>query len=119
MLTSSLSIIGGLILGDFAVTVGWLSPDVILYMAMVAIAGFSVKSQELGYATKFMRIILLLLTALFSTWGFVLGLLLVPLLLALNTTLNGEHSYFYPLIPFNGKALLRLLFRLKKEKNEN
>jgi len=114
MLSSSLSIIGGLILGDFAVSVGWLVPDVILYMAMVAIAGFSVKSQELGYAMKFMRIILLILTALLGLWGFVGGLLLVPLALVLNTTLNGGHSYFYPLIPFRGKAFLRLLFRLKK-----
>lgn len=117
MLSSSLSIIGGLILGDFAVTVGWLAPDVILYMAMVSIAGFSVKSQELGYAIKFMRMLLLILVSLFGVWGFGLGLLLIPLCLVLNTTLNGQHSYFYPLIPFDGKALLRLLFRLKKEKN--
>ena len=117
MLSSSLSIIGGLILGDFAVTVGWLAPDVILYMAMVSIAGFSVKSQELGYAIKFMRMLLLISVALLGVWGFVFGLLLIPLFLVLNTTLNGEHSYFYPLIPFDGKAFLRLLFRLKKEKN--
>ena len=118
MLSSSLSIIGGLILGDFAVTVGWLAPDVILYMAMVSIAGFSVKSQELGYAIKFMRMLLLISVALLGVWGFALGLLLIPLFLVLNTTLNGEHSYFYPLIPFDGKAFLRLLFRLKKEKNK-
>lgn len=117
MLSSSLSIIGGLILGDFAVTVGWLAPDVILYMAMVSIAGFSVKSQELGYAMKFMRMILLIFTALFGLWGFVGGLLLIPVFLVLNTTLNGAHSYFYPLVPFDGKAFLRLLFRLKKDEN--
>ena len=96
MLSSSLSIIGGLILGEFAVSVGWLCPDVILYMAIISIAGFSVKSQELGYAMKFLRIILLLSVALLGIWGFALGLLLIPLLLVSNTTLNGEHSYFTP-----------------------
>lgn len=114
MLSNSLSIIGGLILGDFAVTVGWLCPDVILYMSMVAIAGFSQKSQDLIYAIKFLRIILLLLVAGFGIWGFVGGLLLVPVLIISNKTLNGGHSYLYPLIPFNGKALARLLFRFRK-----
>ena len=114
MLSNSLSIIGGLILGDFAVTVGWLSPDVILYMAMVSIAAFSVKSQELSYAIKFMRIILLFLSALFGVWGFVAGLLFIPVCLVCNATINGTHSYFYPLIPFSAKGLMRLLFRLRK-----
>lgn len=114
MLSNSLSIIGGLILGDFAVSVGWLCPDVILYMSMVAIAGFSQKSQDLTYSMKFLRVVLLLLTAAFGVWGFVAGLVLVPVLVVSNTTLNEEHSYLYPLIPFHGKALMRLVLRLPK-----
>ena len=40
MLSNSLSVVGGLILGDFAVEIGWLIPEVILYMAFVAIANW-------------------------------------------------------------------------------
>lgn len=116
MLTGSLSVIGGLILSDFAVEVGWLSPEVILYMAFTAIAGFTQQNQELGYAFKFLRVLILTLTAVFGLWGFVGGLLLLPILLLTNETINGEHSYLYPLIPWNGKAMARLFFRLKKEK---
>ncbi len=116
MLSGSLSIIGGLILSDFAVEVGWLSPEVILYMAFVAIASFTQQNHELGYAFKFLRILILILTALLGIWGFLAGLLLVPLLLLTNETLCGEHGYLYPLLPFNGKAFLRLFLRLKKEK---
>lgn len=115
MLSNSLSIIGGLILGDFAVTVGWLSADVILYMAITAIASFSQKSQELAYATKFMRVILLLLVALLDVWGYVLGLLLVPVMILSNRTIGDTHSYLDPLIPFRPKALARLFFRLRKK----
>ena len=61
MLSNSLSVVGGLILGDFAVSVGWLIPEVILYMAFVSTANFSQRSYELGYAFKFMRIGLILL----------------------------------------------------------
>lgn len=115
MLNNSLSIIGGLILGDFAVEIGWLLPEVILYMAFVAIANFTQRSYELGYAIKFLRIGLLLLTALFGIWGYGGGLVLIAVLLATNRTVNGKRNYLYPLIPFRWKALKTLLIRVKKQ----
>jgi len=116
MLNNSLSIVGGLILGDFAVDIGWLIPEVILYMAFVAIANFTQRSYELGYAIKFLRILLLILTAIFGFWGFVGGFVLVIVLIATNSTVNGKRNYLYPLIPFHGKALLSLLVRVKKKR---
>lgn len=114
MLSNSLSVVGGLILGDFAVSIGWLIPEVILYMAFVAIANFTQRSYELGYAFKFMRIIILILTGLFNIWGFIGGSLLVLILIVSNKTINGKHSYLYPLIPFNYKAFKSLFVRVKK-----
>ncbi len=114
MLANSLSIVGGLILGDFAVNVGWLIPEVILYMAYVSIATFAQTSYELGYAFKFLRVIILILTALFNYIGFGVGTVLTFLLIAVNKTVNGKRSYLYPLIPFNGRALLSLYIRQKK-----
>ena len=114
MLANSLSVVGGLILGDFAVTVGWLIPEVILYMAFVAIANFTQTSFELGYALKFMRILLLTLIAFFNVWGLVAGVILIILLIVTNKTVDGTRSYLYPLIPFSGKALLSLFVRRKK-----
>ncbi len=115
MLANSLSVVGGLILGEFAVDVGWLIPEVILYMAFVAIANFTQTSFELGYALKFMRILLLTLTAFFNIWGFVAGSVIILLLIVSNRTINGTHSYLYPLFPFSGKALLSLFIRRKKK----
>ncbi|MBR5313743.1 MAG: spore germination protein [Clostridia bacterium] len=113
-LSNSLSVVGGLLLGDFAVTVGWLSPDVILYMSFVAIANFTQSNYELGYAFKYLRILLLILTALFDVWGFAAGIVIAVFLAATNRTIDGRRHYLYPLIPWNGKALARLVFRLKK-----
>lgn len=115
MLANSLSVIGGLILGDFSIQIGWLIPEVILYGAFVAIANFSQRNYELGYAFKFLRMMLLLLTWFFGIVGFALGLGVITLLLLSNRTLNGERSYLYPLIPFDGRALLRMIFRVKKK----
>ena len=118
MLSNSLSVVGGLILGDFAVDIGWLIPEVILYMAFVAIANFTQRSYELGYAFKFMRMGLLILTAAFNVWGYVGGVILVVVLIATNTTVNGTRSYLYPLIPFDGRALKSLFFRVRKDKGQ-
>ena len=114
MLANSLSVISGLILGDFAVMIGWLSPDVILYMAIVSIGGFSQQNVELSYAFKFMRVILLAFTGIAGIWGYLAGIILIPLLLSTNRTVNGDFSYLAPLIPFRPRALRRLLFRMPK-----
>lgn len=113
MLSNSLSIVGALILGDFAVQVGWLSADVILYMAFVAIANFAQQNHELGFAFKFMRMLILLLTYIFGVWGFSLGILIFILTVATNNTVTGR-SYLYPLIPFDFRALTHLVIRRKK-----
>ncbi|MBQ7347172.1 MAG: spore germination protein [Clostridia bacterium] len=115
MLSNSLSVVGGLILGDFAVDIGWLIPEVIVYMAFVSIANFSQRSYQLGYAFKFMRIGLIVLVQLFNWIGFLAGVALIIVFLATNKTVNGKRSYLYPLIPFNGKALLSLFVRLRKD----
>lgn len=115
MLSNSLSIVGGLILGDFAVEIGWLLPEVILYMAFVAIANFTQRSYELGYAFKLLRLLLLLLTELWNFVGFGVGLGIIALLLLTNITVGEKRPYLYPLIPFHGKALLSLFFRLPKD----
>ncbi len=113
-LSNSMSVVGGLILGDFAVRIGWLSGDVILYMALVAVAGFAQQNYELGYAIKFMRLLLLALVALLGLPGYVLGLVLVLVFVITNRTLPVGRGYLYPLVPFNGKALLRLFIRVPK-----
>lgn len=110
MLSGSFSIIGGLILGEFAVEVGWFSPDAILYMAFVAVANFAQPSYELGYAFKFMRLIILALTGLFDIYGYAAGILFTFLFVVCNKTVAGGR-YLYPLVPFNGKALLRAFVR--------
>ena len=114
VMSNSFGVIGGLLLGDFAVQVGWLSADVIFYMAIVSIASFTQSNYELGYALKFIRMITLVLTHFFNFWGFGIGILTGLLLVCTNRTVFSSHSYLYPLIPFNRKAMARLVFRLKK-----
>lgn len=109
-LSNSFSMLGALILGDFAVQARWLVPEVLVYMAFVAVAGYAQHSYEMGYACKMMRMALLILIWLWDSWGFAIGVIGVVALIASTKTVVGK-GYLYPLIPFNGKKLMRLLRR--------
>lgn len=114
MLSTPLSVIAGIVLGDFASKSGWFNPETMLYMAFVAIANYSQASYELGYALKFMRVILLITTGIFGIYGYIGGILFCIITVVRNKTLSGI-GYLYPLIPFHGKELLRRLFRVSLE----
>lgn len=109
-LSGSFGVIGALVLGEFAVSAGWFVPEVVLYMAFVALTNFTQPSFELGYAFKLFRMMLIALIALFNVWGFATGLLIVVIEIATTRTVTGQ-CYLFPLIPFNGSSLLSLLLR--------
>lgn len=91
MLSTPLSVIAGLVMGEFSVKSGWFNSEVMLYMAFVAVANYTQPNFELGYALKFMRLQLLVLTALFNWIGFVMGCIVVVCSLCFNKTLSGRN----------------------------
>jgi stage V sporulation protein AF len=91
MLSTPFSVFAGLVLGEFSVNSGWFNSEVMLYMAFVAIANYTQPNFELGYAVKFMRIMLLILTALFNWVGFLIGCVILLVLLCTNRTLSGRN----------------------------
>ena len=109
-LGSSFSVVAALILGEFAVTARWFVPEVLLYMAFVAVANFSQPSFELGYALKLARILLIVLIETLNIIGFWAGVIIIALLIITTPTITGQ-SYLYPLIPFNFQKMLRLIVR--------
>lgn len=109
----SLSVIGALVLGEFSVSSGWFVPQTILCMAVVALASFIQPSMELGYAVKFMRILMLIGAHCFGWPGMAAAFVLSVAVMAGTRTIIGT-SYLYPLVPLDGKKLKRLVFRTKK-----
>lgn len=110
MLTTPLSVIAGIVLGEYAVKSGWFNSETMLYMAFVTVANYSQASFELGYAMKFMRILILVLTAIFNIWGYILGMALTVCAIIFNKTIAGK-SYIYPLIPFHFSELKKRFLR--------
>jgi stage V sporulation protein AF len=76
-LTTSLGIIGGLILSEFAVDVGLFVPETVLYMALAGIGTFATPSMEFSMAIRIFRLLLLILTGLFNIYGFITAIIIV------------------------------------------
>ena len=90
MLSTPLSVIAGTVMGEFSVRSGWFNSEVMLYMAFVAVANYTQPNFELGYALKFMRLLLLVLTAMFNWIGFLIGCVIVIVSIVCNKTLSGR-----------------------------
>ncbi len=117
-LSGSFSVIGGLLLGEFAVKSGWFVPQAILYSAFTGIATFIPTNIELAYCFKFIRITLILLVEFFGIWGLLSGLLIW--LLVLITTKNAAgKGYLYPFFPFDKKGILKIFVRTRKGREQN
>ena len=116
-LSNSLSVVGGLLLGDYAIKSGWFIPQTILYSAFTAMANFVPSNLELGYCFKFQRMTLIVAAELFGLWGIASVSLIFFLLLAFTKRLDGK-SYLYPLIPFSGKAFFKMFFKTSKGREE-
>lgn len=118
ILSSSLSIVGALLLGEFAVSAGIFIPDTILFSAFTATAIFTQPDFELGYAFKFGRVLLLVLTHFFGYWGFGIGLALELTCILFNRDISGR-SYLYPLVPLDWTALKRKFVREKMNRDNS
>lgn len=109
-LATSLGIVGAILLGDLAVSVGLFVPETVLYTAVAAIGYFAVPSLEFAYSSRLYRYVLLALAALFQLPGLAAGIVAGFLVLAFTRSMNVP--YLFPLIPFHGPSLLKVLFRL-------
>lgn len=96
---SAVSILGGLILGDAAVSAGIVSPIMIIIIAISSIAALIFPSNELVNAIRFYKISILLLSAFFGIYGVVIGAIF--LFYKLLSMKSFQFSYLSPIIPFD------------------
>ncbi|WP_138417225.1 spore germination protein [Aquibacillus sediminis] len=109
-LSTAMGLIAAVLIGQIAIDVGLFSPEVILYISIAAIGSFATPSYELSIANKMTRVALLIVTSIFGVAGFTIGITVYTLLLASIRSLNTP--YLWPFLPFNGKAMMQILFRI-------
>lgn len=95
---SAVSILGGLILGDAAVSAGIVSPIMIIVIAISSIASLTFSSIELGNALRNYKIILLILATILGINGLLIGTTI--LIYQLITLKVFGIPYLNPIIPY-------------------
>ena len=74
---TSISILGGLILGDAAVAAGIVSPIMIIIIAISSISGLIFPSQELINTIRIYKLINLLLSSILGLYGTIICLIII------------------------------------------
>lgn len=78
----TVSIIGGLIIGDAAVNAKLVSPAVVVVVAAVGLAGFIIPNQDLTNAVRIFRFLLVILASIAGFFGLSFGIAMLLLYLA-------------------------------------
>nr|WP_236686933.1 spore germination protein [Ornithinibacillus contaminans] len=109
-LSTAMGLIAAVLIGQIAIDVGLLGPEVILYTSISAIGSYVTPSYELSVANKVASLVLLLSTAFFGLIGYLISVTLFVLSLIGLRSL--QTPYLWPFIPFNAKAMLTTLIRI-------
>lgn len=106
----TVSIVGGLIIGEIAIGLEWASQEALFYGAITMLLSLAIPSLELAEGVRMYRLFLSLVTGLLGLPGFAVGLFLILLSVATTPTFP-KTSYLWPLFPFRFGLLWPLLFR--------
>ena len=112
--SSSISIVGALVLGQAAVEAGIVSPITIIIVGISAVASLAFNSIELINSLRWWQLFFIVLAYLFGFIGVMFGLIIVFALLVSEKSLG--KPYFEPIEPFNKKLQKNGIFPKKSFK---
>ncbi|MBO5375964.1 MAG: spore germination protein, partial [Bacilli bacterium] len=95
---SSVSILGGLILGDAAVSAGIISPIMIIVVAISSISALVFSYNSIVNLIRYYRYFVLFLSILFGIYGIFIGFAM--LVINLSSISSFGYPYTYPFVPF-------------------
>lgn len=111
---TSVSILGGLVIGDAAVSAGIISPIMIIVIAISAISGLIFSNNALTSAVRYYRILLLIIATFFGIYGIFIGLIFLITKLCSITSFG--FPYMAPLSPIVKTELKDAIIRTKNNK---
>lgn len=105
----TLSVVGGLIIGEAAISAGLTAPGILVIVAISVLATFSLVNQDIVGIVSLLRIVILIICSLFGMFGFLICVMGVVLYLA-NLRSYGVY-YLEPISPPHFPDMLKVLFR--------
>jgi spore germination protein KA len=106
----TISVVGGLIIGDAAIRAGVTSPEMIVVIAISTIASFTLVNQSLVTTISILRISFILASAFLGLFGFFISLYFTLLYLC-NIRIYG-YSYMNLATDLNWMTIKKSIFRL-------
>lgn len=107
---STISVVGGLIIGDAAIRAGITSPAMLVIIALSFVATFTIANQSLLTIISIIRFIFIIITSFFGLFGFFLCIYLLILYLANIRVFGVPYLNFAADLSWAslGKSLIRL-----------
>ncbi|MDF2720502.1 MAG: spore gernimation protein GerA [Paenibacillus sp.] len=110
----TLTVIGGLVIGDAAIRAGLVSPSVVVIGAVTAVMGATLVNQTLSTGLSVIRFVIFLISAVMGMYGLILGTIL--LIFYMSKLKSFGLPFFAPLSPFIGRDVVPAYLRLPWEK---
>ncbi|QKS46407.1 spore germination protein [Paenibacillus cellulosilyticus] len=106
----TLTVVGGLIIGDAAIRAGLVSPSVVVVGAVTAVSGATLVNQTLSTTVSIVRLFIFVLGGVLGMYGVILGIILFA---AYTSRLHSFGMPFMtPLSPLRIKELLAAFLRV-------
>lgn len=108
-IASTIGIVGGIIIGQAAVSAGLVSPVMVIVVALTAIGSFAVPSFNVALSIRILRFPLMILAAMFGLYGLTAGGILI--MLHLVTLKSFGVPYLSPVAPLTLSGLTDTIVR--------
>lgn len=116
---STIGIVGGLVIGQAAVTAGIVSPIMVIVVALTAISSFAIPNYEVAAGFRLIRFLLMIFASIYGLYGIVLGL--IGTLIHLVNMKSFGTPYLAPIAPIaipdlKDSFLMRISWKYMKKR---
>jgi spore germination protein KA len=112
----TVSIVGGLIIGDAAIRAGLTSPILIVIVALTAVATYTLVNQSLTGTVSILRIYCIVVSSFLGVYGFFISMF--SILIYISNLESFKLRYLAPLSDIDPKEILSAMF-INPSKNRN
>ncbi|WP_164545623.1 spore germination protein [Paenibacillus albus] len=112
----TISVVGGLIVGQAAISAGMTAPGILVVVAISVLASFTLVNQNMVGLVSLLRLIVLVISGILGLYGLLICILTIAIYMV-NLESFGV-KYLSPIAPISIRDLYKILFRMPWGKKE-
>ncbi|MFC5449736.1 spore germination protein [Paenibacillus aestuarii] len=112
----TISVVGGLIVGQAAISAGMTAPGILIVVAISVLASFTMVNQNMVGLVSLLRLIILIISGVLGMFGLLICMLSIVVYLV-NLQSFGV-KYLSPVAPISYRDLFKIIFRMPWGKKE-